>query len=568
MSALVRTSGLFVTLFSFTSSVWATNYLIVGGGTGGLALANRLSEDPSVSVLVLEAGGDGLGNANISDIALVGAAWGTDIDWQFPTEPLPNPPGRSIGVVPRGKVLGGSSAINGDVYTRGDARDYNQWAELGNPSWNSWAFLSASFKNEKFYAPPNNWTIDYISSYHGHSGLIPTSFSAAAPPIHHTIVDSVVAYGGKQSPDNEGGHVDGISWATNARLPSNATRATSATGYYFPFSYRKNLQVKLYSQATKIIWKSTRGIAVAAGVEYVDQSGNTHVANADKVILSGGVWGSPPILERSGIGNKTLLASLGIQSVVDLPGVGENMQEQPIVPMLYALNASLSLGQLTPFLLNLESLQETFAKGGDIKKLESLFVKPANMNRNIFQIYKNLYQESAAWFEGYIQVLNSGSTTLLAWYAALGRPLSTGSCHITSTNGTAYPAVQYNWYTQEFDTYATAVAAQRIQNFTTTAPLSNWIAARVAPPANVVSLDDFESYVVESCTQGNHPVGTATMAPRADGGVVDNNLKVYGTSNVYVVDASVIPVQPSGHPQAHVYAIAELAATLFKARHY
>ncbi|KAI0033311.1 hypothetical protein K488DRAFT_85067 [Vararia minispora EC-137] len=567
MSTLIRTSGLLAALFSCASSVRATDYLIVGGGTAGLTLANRLTEDPSVSVLVLEAGGDGLGNVNISDIALIGAAWGTQVDWQFPIEPFPNPPGRNIGIVPRGKVLGGSSAINGDVWSRGDVRDYAQWQGLGNPSWGSDAVLNASFKSEHFFAPPSNWSIDYISSDHGDTGPLPTSFDAPAPPIHEALIESVVNYGGVRSPDNEGGHVDGISWATNARLPSNATRATSATGYYFPYSYRKNFQVKLFSQATRIIWNSTsQGNAVAAGVEYVDQQGNTQVANATTVVLAGGVWGSPPILERSGVGNKTLLTSLGINSVVDLPGVGENMQEQPVGVMEFVLNSSLPLGVLTPFLLNLESLQQTFAKDGDINTLNSLFVKPDNMPEALFQTYQALYQEQAAWFEGNINFATSGTQpTVLAWFAGLGRPLSRGTCHITSTNGTALPAVQYNWLTAEFDLYAMAVACQRIQNFASTPPLSNWIAGRLAPPANVTTIEEFEAFILETAFQGNHPIGTAAMMPQADGGVVDNNLKVYGTSNVFVVDASVMPIPTSSHPQANVYAIAERAAELFKA---
>ncbi|KAI0036286.1 hypothetical protein K488DRAFT_82238 [Vararia minispora EC-137] len=572
MLSSLGASGTLAALFFCASSVRATvtDYVIVGGGTGGLALANRLTENPRVSVLVLEAGGDGLGNVNISDLALVGASWGTDVDWQFPTETLPVPPGRNIGKVPRGKVLGGSSAINGAVYTRGDTRDFVQWAALGNPSWGPTDFFAASFKNEEFFPPPKNWSIDYIYSDHGHNGLLPTSFGNPAPPIQDAIINSVVAYGGRHSLDNEGGHPDGVAWATHARLPSNATRATSATGYYFPFSYRKNFQVKLFSQATRIIWKSTRGTPVAAGVEYVDQNGNTQVANATTVVLCGGVWGSPPILERSGVGNKTLLASLGIKSVVDLPGVGENMVEQTAAPMVYAFNTTLPLDSVTPLLLNGESLQETFTKGGDLAKLESLFVKPDNMAEPIFQAYQKLYQQGTTWVVGLTNLIQQpGQPTLLAWFGGVARPLSSGSCHITSSDGLAYPAVQYNWFTSEFDIYAASVTLQRIHNFTTVPPLSDWISARIAPPPNVTSLDDIGTYFIENCVQGDHPIGTAAMIPRQDGGVVDNNLKVYGTANVYVVDASVMPFQPTGYPHAHVYAIAERAAELFKAqKHY
>ncbi|KAG6848205.1 hypothetical protein H0H93_002317, partial [Arthromyces matolae] len=340
--------------------VAATDYLIVGGGTAGesnprLVLANRLTEDPNVSVLVIEAGGNGLGNVNISDISLVGAAWGTDIDWAFPTQPNYYANNRVLSPGPRGKVLGGSSAINGDVYERGDAIEYDQWETLGNSGWNFNSLFNASKKGEQFYAPGANENIDYDLADHGTTGLLPTSYGGTAPEFHNTVIQGVVNAGGVESQDQAGGNVTGISHVTNARLPSNSTRSTSATGYYFPYSYRPNLQVSLYSTVTKINWASisrvSSGQAVASGVEYVDSNGNTQTANATTVILSGGPWGTPPILERSGVGNTTLLTSLGIQTVVDLPGVGENLNEQPLVPMQWQLNTSLPCPG-SPFLLN------------------------------------------------------------------------------------------------------------------------------------------------------------------------------------------------------------------------
>ncbi|KAG6915821.1 hypothetical protein DXG01_009654, partial [Tephrocybe rancida] len=159
----------------------ATDYLIVGGGTAGLVLAERLTEDPKVSVLVIEAGGDGLGNVDISDIGRVGAAWGTDIDWQFPTQPLKYANNRQLTPSPRGKVLGGSSAINGDVYERGDAIEYDQWETLGNPGWNFNTLIAAGKKGEQFFAPGTSDNIEYVLSDHGTTGHLPTSYGGVAP---------------------------------------------------------------------------------------------------------------------------------------------------------------------------------------------------------------------------------------------------------------------------------------------------------------------------------------------------------------------------------------------------
>ncbi|KAJ7346264.1 hypothetical protein DFH08DRAFT_1081110 [Mycena albidolilacea] len=547
-----------------TARVQAFDYVIVGGGTAGLVVANRLTKDPLVSVMVLEAGGDGLGNTNISDVTLIGAAWGTQVDWQFPTEPLLHDGNRSSGTAPRGKVLGGSSAINGDVFDYGDAREYDEWLTLGNTGWNAQSIIAAGKKAEHFYAPKPSDDIDFTLTAHGLSGNIATSYNSAAPPIHDDVISSVVNAGGLRSADNAGGNVDGISHATNARLPLNSTRATAATGYYFPYSYRKNFQVTLNVVATKILWSSiASGSAVASGVEYVDEYGATHTISAKTVVLSAGAWGSPPILERSGVGNATFLKSLGIKSVVDLPGVGENLQEQTIAPMLWSLNASLPLNVITPFLLNMESLQKTLGSG-NLATLESLLnVQPPSLSDALYNAHKSLYSKSVPWIEGYVSVSTPASgPSVLAWYPVNLHPLSRGSVHIVSTNGTAYPKIQYNFFDSPFDTYVLAAAVQRVQSIVSTPPLSGWIASPISPPAGVTSIQDLKAFVLENVATASHIMGTALMAPLKDGGVVDANLKVYGTKNVYVIDASVVPIEPAAHLQATVYALAGRAAEL------
>ncbi|KAG5730748.1 hypothetical protein E4T56_gene3497 [Termitomyces sp. T112] len=546
----------------------ATDYLVVGGGTAGLVLANRLTEDPKVSVLVIEAGGDGLGNVNISDIGRIGAAWGTDIDWSFPTEPLKYADYRILPPGPRGKVLGGSSAINGDVYDRGDAKEYDQWETLGNTGWNFENLFAAAKLGERFFEPQATDNIEYVLGDHGTNGLLPTSYGGVAPEFHNTIIKGVVNAGGSKSPDQAGGDVVGISHVTNARLPSNITRSTSATGYYFPYSYRPNLQVSLYSTVTRIVWKSNPGVsfgqAIASGVEYVDVNGESHIANATTVILAGGVWGSPPILERSGIGNATLLSSLGIQTVVDLPGVGENLNEQPLVAMQWQLNTSLPSSG-SPFLLNFESLQTTLG-AGNLDTLELLLnAQPEGLSNALWDLHKRLYEQEAPWVEGYISLTSpvNGPSTL-TWYPVNLHPLSRGYVHIKSSDGSEYPEIQYNFFQNPVDLYILAAGAKRIQEIINTPPLSDFIAAPISPVAGVTSIDDLSKYIKAQFSYTNHIQGTALLAPRNVGGVVDSNLKVYGTQNVYVVDCSVLPVQPAAHTQATVYALAERAAELFK----
>ncbi|KAF8477866.1 hypothetical protein JB92DRAFT_2838092 [Gautieria morchelliformis] len=571
MHTIIQALGGLVAVAALTPTVRGNvDYLIVGGGTAGLVLANRLTENPKVSVLVLEAGGDGLGNQNISDIGLIGAADGTQIDWQFHPAPLAFANNRSLGNAPRGKVLGGSSAINGDVFDRGDAREYDDWETLGNPGWNSESILTAGMKAERFFAPNASENIDFVLEEHGLYGNLATSYSNPAPPLHDTIISSVANAGGINTPDNDGGYVDGISHVTNARLPFNSTRATSATGYYFPFSSRSNFQVTLFVTVNKIVWKSTHaGNAVAAGVEYVDQKGVSHTVNATNVILSSGTWGSPAILERSGVGNATLLSSLGINSVIDLPGVGENLQEryllETLAAMTFSINSSLPLNPVQPFLLNMESLQKTVG-AENLTTVEALLdVKPPGLSDAQFNSNKRLYSQQVPWVEGYI-ALSTPPTggSVLTWFGVNLHQQSRGSVHIVSTDVAILPEVQFNLLQSPLDTYVMAAAAKRIQQIVATPPLSDWIAGPISPPAGVTTIPDLEAYIRANVNIANHIIGTALMAPRNDGGVVDPYLKVYGTKNVYVVDASVIPVEPAAHLQGTVYALAERAAQLFK----
>ncbi|KAG6808767.1 hypothetical protein H0H92_002970 [Tricholoma furcatifolium] len=395
--------------------------------------------------------------------------------------------------------------------------------------------------NEAFSTPMSSENIKYILGNHGLSGLLPTLFSSTAHDFHNTIMQAVVNDGGYLSHDQAGGNVTGIARVTNARLASNNTHASS--------TFRSNLQLTLNATVTKINWASvgrlTGGNAIASGVEYIDGNGDTQTANATAVILSGGRQGSPPILKRSGIGNATYLTSLGIDSVVDLPGV------ETLVAMQWQLNACIPCPG-DPFLLNVESMQTTLG-AGNLSTLESLLnATPENL------------QPAAPWIKGYIflNTPDSGPSTL-TWYPVNLHPLSRGSVHIVSLDGLEYPEIQYNFFQNPVDLYIMAAGAQRIQELVSAPPLSDFISGPLSPAAGVTSIDNLSEYIKAEASYTNHVMGSALLAPQEDGGVVDLTLKVYGTNYVYVVDASVIPLQPTAHSQATIYAVSEYAATLF-----
>ncbi|KAJ7132223.1 alcohol oxidase [Mycena epipterygia] len=557
------------------------SYVIVGGGTAGLTLAARLTEDASVSVLVLEAGEPHLNEPAILIPAEVGSVTGNpDYDWGviqlYETTPQVNAD-NSVLAFTRGKILGGCSAINAMIWDRSAKPEYDFISDLGNPGWDWNGILPYLKKAENFSTPDPEfakmWNLTFDISTRGLSGPITTAFTSFIPGAESAIQPAALEVGLNRIEEPMLG-ADMGTWRGESSVdPIHRTRSYATTAYYLPNQGRPNLTVMTGAQVSKINWKAGTGNATAAGVSYV-VNGTVFSVNATReVILAASSIGSPQILELSGVGNKAALTKLGIKSVVDLPGVGENMQDHIFVTLSAATPATGGL-TYTASGITMMGLEHFFLPSTAVG-FASLKTELAAANRTVGQ--RKQQQLQFDWLHNtnasMVEVLSEGvhitpdTADPTAGYASflvlLSQPFSRGSTHITSTNFTVHPTIDPKYFEAYLQTLSSA--AQFVRNKLTKTPAwSALIESENYPGTNVSTTAEIETWIKSSIQSQSHTTGTCSMQPQADGGVVDSNLKVHGTTNVRVVDLSVMPLQFSGHPQALVYAIAEKAADIIK----
>ncbi|GAA6013692.1 hypothetical protein JCM10207_004822 [Rhodosporidiobolus poonsookiae] len=586
-------------------------HIVVGGGTAGLALAARLSEDPALSILVLEAGTAQPLTPGIVVPGLAGTTFMTDVDWAFSTTPQEKAGGRSV-YWPRGKVLGGSSALNFMAWTRGFAGDYDSWEKLGAVGWN-WKTLLPYFKKSEKLTPPQGNSEHahphYDPSVHGFTGPVEASFSKYISPQFTGFFDGLVDKNISVARDLTSGEMQGVSWSqsTISTGPlNNQHRVTSASAYIDPLiGKRLNLAILTGVQATKVLWgrsKTRDGRVTASGVEFTLSNTTTPVrftaSASHEVILSAGTIQTPQLLELSGIGSSAFLRSVGVEPVVDLPGVGENLQDHPAVVVVQELKpGSETLDALaTNQMLAAEALaQWALGKGILTQVLSTLaylssdtLLSPEQHQRALTLVdslkgsstlpAKQLAQQRAQLLAGspvmellainvYFGVNATGQPGVpyLSLAACNQKSFSRGSIHIKSNNPKEYPSIDPNYLDAQVDRFYLAHAARFLRELARTPSLSKYIQREAEPGPSVNSDAEWEEWVEQTVRTEYHPIGTAAMLPRAEGGVVDSDLRVYGTSNLRVVDLSVMPLHVSTHPQSTAYAIAEKAADLIKA---
>ncbi|KAJ7098347.1 alcohol oxidase [Mycena epipterygia] len=583
------------------------SYVIVGGGTAGLTVAARLSEDKANTVLVLEAGIEHLDDPLVNVPAEVGAVYGNpDYDWLYKTAPQSGANGNVFNFT-RGKILGGTSALNAMLWDRSSKPEYNLISQLGNPGWD-WDGLIPYFKKAENFTKPDpafaeTWNLTFDLSTRGLSGPIKTAFTSFIPQAEAYIQPGAIEVGLDRINEPLAGLIAGTWRAESSVDPVTRTRSYSATAYYVPNKGRPNLTVLTGAQVSKINWSKSGGKTVTAtGVSFTMAGKNFSVQASREVILAASSVGSPQLLELSGIGNKTLLNKLGIESVVDLPTVGENMQEHTYVILSYRLKPDVgTLDQLfsnTTFLSEQEKLFSTSyssarpasggltytASGVSMLGLPHLFNSTdaifASLTSELLHVPRTSgqRQQQALQFNwlhninsSVVEVLTEGldltpepgelPTGHASFLILLQQPFSRGSTHIASKNFLDHPVINPKYFEAIISS-----AAQFVRNKLVKTPAwSSVVVSESFPGAEVQTSAQWTSFIKSTLNSQGHTVGTCSMQPQEEGGVVDPTLKVYGTSNVRVVDLSVMPLQFSGHPQALVYAIAEKAADIIKA---
>ncbi|KAK4231465.1 putative GMC oxidoreductase [Podospora fimiseda] len=568
------------------------DFIIVGGGTAGNALATRLSQGlPKDKILVIEAGPAAQNDDNINIPGFKGRNMGGKYDWSFPTIPQPGFNGRAYNV-PRGKVLGGSSAINYITFDRAAAAEYDMWAEVGNPGWNWKTMETAMEKAENYLGGPRG---------SGTKGPIQVLHNRNSPRIMDAFAPTASNLGIPRNDDSIQGNPIGVSYQPTNINPTSYNRSYSATAY-LPLA-KSNLKVLTDTLVVKVNLQKKGNLQQAMGVTLSD---GTIIKARKEVILSAGAIQSPQLLELSGIGQASILKAAKIKQVIDLPGVGETYNEHLLVRMSFqlkdgydtadklAFNATFAAEQWARRLNNQSSFYDDAVAGyifanwnqvlGDsgaasLVSLARSIVASKPSSPGLKMKLKQLSNPHIPQAE-YIFVSNHGGATktypppghplhgkpFVSIYGGLMHPLSEGSVHINTSSPLSKPIVDPKFLSNEYDIAALIGILKFARKLALeTEPLKSIVVGEYDPGLDAVDNSDerLEEFVRRTTGTIFHPMTTAAMLPRRDGGVVDSKLAVYGTTgNLRVVDASVIPVQISAHPQSAVYGIAERAAEI------
>jgi choline dehydrogenase len=524
------------------------DYIVVGAGSAGSVLANRLSANPKYRVLVLEAGRQSHPWSRIP-VGFAKLIENPAANWLYSSEPDAGTGHRRI-PIPRGKLLGGSSSINGMVFVRGQSQDYDTWAQLGNRGW-SYSEVLPIFRDMESYQG------DADDEYRGRNGPLKVTESNETGAIYDALIKAAAEVGIAYTKDYNGAKQDGIGM-TQATI-RNGRRMSTAFCYLDPARGRPNLTIKADALTECLLIEGKRCV----GVRYTT-NGRQHEARAGKeVVVSGGSINSPQLLELSGIGQPDLLRGLGIEVRHELKGVGENLRDHYSPRMKWTVPASLGVtynDKGRGLGLVWQALKYALTHKG-------LLGLPAAPIRAYIRTRAGLDAPDAAisWVPfladtNFKLAKNSGVTAI----TNILRSESTGSIHVTSKAPNKPPAIRFNFLTAQLDRDVT-LEAMRITRRIMTAPAMQGIATdEIAPGVNVQADDELLDWVRKNAETTYHPVGTCKMGsdPMA---VVDDQLRVHGMEGLRVADASIMPTLTSGNTNAPSIMIGEKASRMLLA---
>ncbi|KAJ6622056.1 alcohol oxidase [Mycena sp. CBHHK59/15] len=584
------------------------DFVVVGGGTCGLTLAARLTENPEVSVLVLEAGPANLDDPNILTPALFGIHYNNpQYDWGFTTVKQENAAGRNV-YFGRGKGLGGSSAINLFQYHRPAKSDIDAFEKLGNAGWN-WNLLKSYYmKAESFIPPPSKHeTMSFDVNQRGSAGPLGFGYAATLSNLEGPYHETLQKVGITPADEPFSGDTTGT-WLTPLSIhPTKRVRSYAANMYYQPNASRPNFTVLVSVHVTKLILKQTAGIATADRVSFPHGSKDYEVSVAKEVILSADAVMSPQILELSGIGNPSVLSNAGIDVSVVLPGVGENVQEHINSAATYEIREDkqdtyttfdylsdpavaadqfaeyklhgtgvcgmgptcmtfVPLAALSPDAAILQrsleqSIEARVASGG---------CSPALHKQLIIQLESIVKQQPD--FETVLaQTFNTkpnppkAGRKYITLHGMINHPISRGTIHVKSSDPTEAPAIDPRYFESDYDLKTLVELIKFNRRLVNQEPLCNILSGVEVNPGPEHETDEqISEWLKTHFSRTWHTVGSCSMLPLEDGGVVDTRLKIYKTTNIRVVDISIIPLHIGAHTQATAYALGELGADVIK----
>ena len=535
--------------------VMTFDYVIVGGGSGGATLAARLSEDPDTSVCLLEAGGAGkhmLIRAPAAVVAML-PGWGKLSNWAFKTVPQKGLNGRR-GYQPRGKALGGSSAINAMLYVRGQRADYDGWADAGCDGWDWDSVLPYFLKSENHE--------DGETDLHGGSGPLQVSHQKSPRPIARAFIDAATQLQHREITDFNTGDNEGVGLYQVTQFHDdarNGERCSAAAAYLHPVMDRPNLTVITRAHATKLSFDGKR----ATGVHYRQGKHDKHVEAQREVILCGGAFNSPQLLQLSGIGRPEDITPHGIEMVHELQGVGQNLSDHLDFTLGYKSKDTDNFGIGVVGTVNLVKHILEWRKTGK-GMMATPFAEGAAFLKSDPSIERADLQ-----IHFVISVVDDHARKLHAGYGyschvCVLRPQSRGTVTLASGDPMAAPAIDPNYLAEDADLLTLIKGAKMSRDIMKTPPMAAYEDKELFGVRDGMSDADWEEIIRNRSDTIYHPVGTCKMGVD-EMAVVDPQLRVHGLEGLRVVDASVMPTVVSGNTNAPTIMIAERAADLIKA---
>ncbi|MEP6907820.1 MAG: GMC family oxidoreductase N-terminal domain-containing protein [Pseudoxanthomonas sp.] len=527
------------------------DYIVVGAGSAGCVIASRLSEDPDVRVLVLEAGGQDRHPLLRMPMWFLKAQFRPQFTWGFESEPEPQLNNRKLRL-PRGKVLGGSSSINGMFYMRGHPRDYDEWRELGCEGWGFDDVLPYFRKSEDSWRAPDR--------YHARGGELQVSAIDTTRLLHEPMMQTAKAAGYAISDDIDGDVNEGFARG-DVTVDRRGRRASTSRAFLRPAMSRPNLTVATHALTTRVLIENSR----AVGVEY-RQDGKLLQARATReVVLSGGAFNSPQLLMLSGIGPADDLQQLDIDVVRDLPGVGGNLSEHPMVLMQFEAKQPVTFLKELRFDRAVASVLRWGITGGgafatQINSCNIVIRTEPSLDRPDIQLCANpIRMDAGLWFPGVVAPKPHRFSTMVC----LLHPHSRGRVSLRSADPSDAPRIKLNLFSEAEDFAIMRRGIRTTRDIYRSGAQGELTGAEVSPGADALSDDQLDDFIRRSASVTQHPVGSCRMGTGEDA-VVDPALRVRGIDGLRVADASIMPTVPGANTNAAAIMIGEKAADLIR----